>query len=154
MLLPKTKNCIAMKPRRCSAYKPSLLLLGFFLNILKTKPICAKWFYVIHIWILFYIFFLSFSYFDKLLVFIRNKLWKKLSTMALHAKKLGNSNKMFAVNKRLYSVVSILQQLLTLAMCFFLVDCMHTSAWQAGWFTLLAGKPSFSSAVHYLCVPK
>ena len=78
-LPPKTRNCIAMKPRRWSAYKPSLLLFGFFLNILKTKPSFAKWFYVIHTWILFYIFFFSFLYFDKLLVFLRNKLQKLLS---------------------------------------------------------------------------
>ena len=81
------------------------------------------------------------------------------------ARKLGNSHKKFGVNKQLvvflilwllgcFGCASIVQQLHMLAMCFFLVDCMHISVRQAGWFRLLAGKPIFTLTVHYLCVPK
>ena len=56
--------------------------------------------------------FFSFLYFDKLLVFIQNKLRKLQSIMALHIELFnnsmalqdswGNSHKKFAVNKQLY----------------------------------------------------
>ena len=95
--------------------------------------------------------FSSFSYFDELLFFLYETSYENYyqSIMALHIElsnnsmalqdSRGNSHKKFAVNKQRPNP--------TLAMWFF---CgLHA------YINVTAGKPSFSSAVHYyLCVPK
>ena len=64
-------------------------IVRIFINILKTKSSCAKWFYVIHIWILFYIFFKVFHILINFYFFYTKQATKRTINHGSACKKAG-----------------------------------------------------------------